>query len=290
MPFDATQPIDYTKPGVWDWLARLLDTAIDPQLSTNCGRVQCEPGWHWRPQLLDYDLWLAVKGQGTMRIHDQSYPIQPGTLFFLRPGDTGWATQAPDDRLTVIYLHLEIAAPRADDYVGDGGWLPSRYIPFHDPSAIDQLLTRAVRLIESRQRLAALEARLIVQQALIGIYQQDALNQGVTTGRRDRRIELVMAYLRGHPDRRIGLVEAAALVDLAPGYFSRLFTQATAMSFRAFALQARLERARTLLEETTLPIGQIAQTLGYQDVFLFSRQFKQQYGYSPRKTRRPDRQ
>jgi len=78
MPIEANQPIDYTRPGVWDWLAALLDTAIDPRPSTNCGRVQCEPGWHWRPRLLDYDLWLAVKGRGTMRIHDQSYPIQPG--------------------------------------------------------------------------------------------------------------------------------------------------------------------------------------------------------------------
>ncbi|MDQ2996088.1 MAG: AraC family transcriptional regulator [Chloroflexota bacterium] len=289
MPLDANQLIDYTRPGVWDWLAALLDTAIDPQLSTNCGRVQCEPGWHWRPQLLDYDLWLAVKGRGTMRIHDQSYPILPGTLFFLRPGDIGWATQAPDDRLTVVYMHLEIAAPRPD-LPDDSGWLPSRCTPYHDPSAIDQLLTRAVRLIEARQLLAALEAHLVVRQALNGIYQQDALNQGVMTARRDRRIEQAMAYLRGHPDRRISLAEAAALVDLAPGYFSRLFTHATGMSFRAFALQARLERARTLLNETTMPIGKIAQALGYEDVFLFSRQFKQQYGYSPRKTRRPEHQ
>jgi AraC-like DNA-binding protein len=289
MPLDAEQPIDYTRPGVWDWLAALLDTMIDPQPNANCGRVQCEPGWHWRPQLLDYDLWLAVKGRGSMRIHDHSYPIQPGTLYLLRPGDTGWASQEPDDRLTVVYLHLEIAAPKPE-LLGDGGWLPSRCIPYHDPAVIDQVLTRAVRLIESRQPLALVEARLLLRQALISMYQQDALNQGVTTAQRDRRIEQVVAYMRGHPDRRISLAHAAALVDLAPGYFSRVFTQATGLSFRAFALQVRMERARTLLDETTMPIGQIAQALGYEDVFLFSRQFKQQYGYSPRKTRRPDLQ
>jgi len=60
-----------------------------------------------------------------------------------------------------------------------------------------------------------------------------------------------------------------------------LFAQAAGMSFRAFVLQARLQRARTLLDETTMSIGQIAQALGYEDVFLFSRQFKQQYGHSP---------
>lgn len=289
MPLDANQPIDYTRPDVWDWLAALLDMAIDPRPSANCGRVQCEPGWHWRPQLLDYDLWLAVKGRGTMRIHDQIYPIQPGTLFVLRPGDSGWATQDPDDRLTVVYLHLDIATPQNDCLV-DRGWLPSRCIPYHDFSTIDMLLTRAVRLMESRQQLAALEARLVVRQALIGMYQQDALNQGVTTAQRDRRIEQAMAYLRSHLDRRVSLAEAATLAGLAPGYFSRLFTQATGMSFRAFVLQARLQRARTLLDETTMSIGQIAQALGYEDVFLFSRQFKQQHGLSPRKIRRPERE
>jgi AraC-like DNA-binding protein len=234
-------------------------------------------------------LWLAVKGRGSMRIHDQIYPIRPGTLFVLRPGDSGWATQDPADRLTVVYLHLDMATPR-HDRPADRGWLPSRCIPYHDPSAIDLMLTRAVRLMESRHQLAALEARLVLRQALIGIYQQDALNQGVTIAWRDRRIEQVTAYLRGQLDRRVSLAEAAALAGLAPGYFSRLFTQATGMSFRAFVLQARLQRARTLLDETTMSIGQIAQALGYQDLFLFSRQFKQQYGHSPRKLRRPDRQ
>jgi AraC-like DNA-binding protein len=39
-------------------------------------------------------------------------------------------------------------------------------------------------------------------------------------------------------------------------------------------LQARLGRACTLLDEIILPIDQIAPVLGYDDVFLFSGQFK----------------
>ncbi|HEU5103902.1 MAG TPA: AraC family transcriptional regulator [Roseiflexaceae bacterium] len=282
---NANSSVDYTRPDTWNWLAAVLETLIDLQPTANCGRVLCEPGWHWRPRLLDYDLWLAVKGRGVMCIGDQRYPIQPGTLFFLRPGDSGWATQDPDDRLTVVYLHVEIITS-PDGLPGDRAWLPSRWIAFADPASIEQLLTRAVRLQELRQPLATVEAGLIVRQALIAIYQQDALNQGVTTTRRDRRVEQVIAYLRSHTDQRISLADAAALVDLAPGYFSRLFTQATGLSFRAFTLQVRLERARTLLEETTMPIGQIAHALGYADVFLFSRQFKQQYGLSPSQARK----
>src|SRR5437868_15532533 len=101
MPTDANQHIDYTQPDAWDRIAALLDSVIELRPSLNCGRVLCEPGWHWQPRLSDYDLWLAVKGDGTMNIQGQRYPIRPGTLFVLRPGDTGWATQNPEDRLTV---------------------------------------------------------------------------------------------------------------------------------------------------------------------------------------------
>lgn len=279
--------IDYTQPNTWDHVARVLDT-IEVQPSTNCGRVHCEPGWRWRPRLSDYDLWFVVRGRGSMRIGEQRYSIQPGTLFVLRPGDVGHAEQDPDHRLTVVYIHLDMRAPGAEErrFV-DENWLPSRCVPFQDTAHMDTLLTRAVRLMEMRQRLAAVEARFVLQQALVAIYQQDAVNHGVVGAQLDRRIELVTTYIRSHPEARMTLEAAAARSGLAPTYFSRLFSHEVGMSLRAFLLQVRLERARTLLEETTMSVGEIAAALGYSDVFLLSRQFKQHYGYAPSQVRRP---
>lgn len=278
--------IDYTQPDVWSHIAHVLDT-IEVQPSTNCGRVQCEPGWHWHPCLNDYDFWFVVRGHGSMRVGDERYPIRPATLFMLRPGDTGHAEQDPDDRLTVVYLHFDMQAPADATRVLTEAWLPSRCIPFQDAAHLDALLTRAVRLIETRQRLAAVEARFVLQQALVAIYQQDASNQGVSGAQRDRRIATVMTYIRSHPEARMTLEEAATRSGLAPAYFSRLFSREAGMSLRAFVLQVRLERARTLLEETTMSVGEIAAALRYSDMFLLSRQFKQHYGYAPSHVRRP---
>lgn len=279
--------IDYAQPNIWEHIADVL-AAIDVQPSTNCGRVHCEPGWRWHPHLSDYDLWFVVRGHGSMRIGDQHYEIQPGSLFVLRPGDVGHAEQDPDHRLTVVYIHLDMRVP--DDTartLPGGAWLPSRCIPFQDATHIDALLTRAVRLMEMRQPLAAVEARFVVQQALVAIYQQDARNHGVMGAQIDRRVEQVTSFIRSHPEARLSLEEAAAQSGLAPTYFSRLFSQEVGMSLRAFVLQIRLERARLLLEETTMSVGEIAVALGYSDVFLLSRQFKQHYGYAPSQIRRP---
>lgn len=279
--------IEYTQPHLWSRVAHLLDR-IEVRPSTNCGRVDCEPGWRWRPRLSDYDLWFAVRGHGSMRVGGQQFPIRPGTLFVLRPGDVGHAEQDPDDRLTVVYMHADMRVP--DDAARaftHGAWLPSRCIPFQDAARMDTLLTRAVRLMELRQQLAAVEARFVLQQALVAIYQQDAMNHGVVGAQVDRRIEQVMAYIRSHPETRMTLDEAAAQSGLAPTYFSRLFSREVGMSLRTFLLQVRLERARTLLEETAMSVGEIAAALGYSDIFLLSRQFKQHYGYAPSQVRRP---
>jgi len=46
-------------------------------------------------------------------------------------------------------------------------------------------------------------------------------------------------------------------------------------------LRLRLERAVTLLRESSQTISQISDALGYRDVGFFSRQFKQKMGFSP---------
>jgi AraC-like DNA-binding protein/mannose-6-phosphate isomerase-like protein (cupin superfamily) len=280
--------IDYGQPGVWEQLAARFEHHWEARPTPAYGHVVCDPGWSWQPRLHDYDLWFAVRGCGTVALGEQVFPIQPGTLLFMRPGDRGWATQDLVDRLTVIFIHLNFHVP-GDDTLATVApeWLPSRYIPFPQAAPINLTLGRVVKLLDRRQRLEQVEAKWVLQQALLDVYRQDAVNQGFTTARLDPRLERVMAHVRGHPEARHTLHDAAAMAELSPTYFSQVFKREFGTSFRAYVVQARLERAHYLLSETTLPVGQIADTLGYRDVFLFSRQFKQQYGVSPNTLRRP---
>ncbi|MBW3637779.1 MAG: AraC family transcriptional regulator [Armatimonadetes bacterium] len=66
----------------------------------------------------------------------------------------------------------------------------------------------------------------------------------------------------------------------------RNFKSATGLSLHEALLQNRLDSARRLLGETTLPLKQIATQLGYRDVYFFSNQFKQLSGVSPAAYRR----
>lgn len=107
--------------------------------------------------------------------------------------------------------------------------------------------------------------------------------------REEDPIALAKRYVEEHLDRNISLSAVADKLYLSPTYFSRLFKQRTGFTFSAWLAQRRILRAQRYLDETNLPIADIATQVGYQEANSFTRLFKQATGLSPteyRKTRR----
>lgn len=73
----------------------------------------------------------------------------------------------------------------------------------------------------------------------------------------------------------------ATELGMSTGTLRRRFKAATGTSLHNFVLQSRIATARTLLSETDLPLKTIAARLGYNNVYFFSRQFRELAGVSP---------
>ena len=85
--------------------------------------------------------------------------------------------------------------------------------------------------------------------------------------------------------RRLTLGEIAGHVHLNPQYFSVLFKRETGQSVVDHLTHLRLEQAKVLLKDTSLPINQVAGQVGYDDPDYFSRLFRKINGMSPRQYR-----
>lgn len=68
-------------------------------------------------------------------------------------------------------------------------------------------------------------------------------------------------------------------------YFVRKFKQRTGTSPIRYLNRIRLERARSLLQTTDTPIGQIMEEVGFCDPAAFSKSYKALFGYPPRHER-----
>jgi len=95
-------------------------------------------------------------------------------------------------------------------------------------------------------------------------------------------IEPVIERIRQHPECLVSLKAAAQISGRSASTVSRLFKKITGQSFKQYQTGFRLQRAAELLESMpNRPVAEIAQAVGFEDPFYFSRQFHKHAGASP---------
>lgn len=96
--------------------------------------------------------------------------------------------------------------------------------------------------------------------------------------------EQMVAYVERHLDA-VTLADVGKRFGYHPNYVSALLRRQTGRTFSQILLQARMDRARLLLANTSLPIERVASMVGYPDTSNFYRTFRREQGASPRQYR-----
>jgi two-component system response regulator YesN len=125
------------------------------------------------------------------------------------------------------------------------------------------LLRQLYRYLSRNQHMAAAH-----REALVGETENVHFNE-------------LRRYVDANFCRPMTLTELSKAFFLSTNYCGYLFKRYTGTTFVQYVRRLRLERAKLLLETTTLPIAQIATSVGYLDLSRFSRLFKAEIGLSP---------
>jgi len=271
-----------------------------------CGRVRCEPGWSlsptWARSLKDYDLWFVWEGRGVMMTSSGEQPLFPGVCLWMRPGRYYEAEQDPDARLGVNYIHfsgrkLEKSLDGVEvKQVGDNLLVSALAPPFEvlvsrQIELVDILMRRIILLAAEPQAKAANAALLT---ALLTELCREQANrptaiEGGVWGTELHHHEVAMrsaARIRESPAEVPSVAQLAREAGYSTDHFSRIFLNATGLRPQDYLIKARIDRARQLLAETDLSVGEIATSVGFVDIFYFSRLFRQRTGQPPSAFRR----
>ena len=80
--------------------------------------------------------------------------------------------------------------------------------------------------------------------------------------------------------------DVASAVNMSYTYFSKFFKEQTQQSFSEYITSVRMREAKRLLEaDPSIKIKDVANLVGYESVYSFSRAFKQSYQMPPKKLR-----
>lgn len=69
---------------------------------------------------------------------------------------------------------------------------------------------------------------------------------------------------------------------MSPYHFSRMFKLSTGLPPHQYVMRQRIERAKALLTNTDLPVGVVAQEVGFASPSHFAQQFRRLVGTAPR--------
>lgn len=94
-------------------------------------------------------------------------------------------------------------------------------------------------------------------------------------------LAFLLARLRENPAQRFSVEELADQAGMSPRNFARVFRRETGTTPAQYFDQLRLERAMGLLQDSTLPIAQVAQESGFTCAEQLRRVFIKQMGISP---------
>lgn len=93
---------------------------------------------------------------------------------------------------------------------------------------------------------------------------------------------IAMDYIRKHyMEQELSLNEICSYLNISTSYFSTIFKDATGGTFLEFLGKIRMEKAKELLEQTTMKNYEIAEKVGFSDPHYFSISFKKMTGKTP---------
>ncbi|GGD49580.1 helix-turn-helix domain-containing protein [Paenibacillus nasutitermitis] len=251
-------------------------------LLSSFAKIVCEPGWKWQKRekpIPNFDLFYIWSGQGNLELNGETYPLSKGSCFLFRPGDYTSATHNPQMPLVLTYIHFRINESME--------MIPERYRILKETVDFERMLSRYVRLFLVKTYAAEEEAQLILKQLMIHLLRED--HEGPVERKASNQlteaIHEIANYIRQNPGIAHRVEDLAQRAQLSPRYFSIKFKEMIGSSVQTYMIRTRIERAQHLLMHAGMNVTEVADTLGYRDIFFFSRQFKQYTGKNPSEIR-----
>lgn len=250
-----------------------------------CGYEECDPGYRFGPnRRSSYVVHLVLEGKGTLEIGKKKYNVSAGEAFFLPVDTEAW--YEADMKEPWTYTWFGFCGYKADECMLNAGF--SLKNPVRKIGCIRQFIKCVEEMLEAHQLTFSDELkRNGLLMILLSDLMQDFKRQSPDTQTYHPYpgsvyVKHAVEYITQNYDKRLKINEMADYIGVNRSYLTSSFKKTMGCSPQEYLVNLRMDKARSLLKKTDIPINAVASAVGYTDQLAFSKIFKQNFGVSPK--------
>jgi AraC-like DNA-binding protein len=254
----------------------------------NAGWALAAPDYKVGPRVLPfYNVVMVKEGRGTFQWADRSFPLGPGTAFFVFPGIMhSWTTDS-EEPLKVYYVALNGRAVESMLVVRIGVDPETPIMALQDH--LDELCKLVQQMISQLNSSVDTESVWFVR-GYAWMLMSWLLRLGPKASHREKRVgttivKRALGLIEAQFDMDMSIDQLAQYLHVSPSYLHGVFRRETGKSPHSYLTEIRIGRSKKLLVDTDLKIEEVASSVGISDPAYFSRLFRRQVGMSPRSFR-----
>ena len=227
----------------------------------------------------DWLLFYVAKGSERFCL-DREVDATEGSFIFFRPHERQEHVCADSGTSEFYYVHFK--APGDFDLFG----LESSTVYQAKPSTRVRDLFEEI--LDELQRKQACYERICVAKLLeiIGLLARRAENPNDPHRRYADKITFAIQLMNREYDKNYSLDEYADMCKMSKFHFLRIFKDTVGSSPVEYRNKIRIEHAKDLLEDESIPVGEVGSRVGYASAPYFCDAFKKKTGFSPAQYRK----
>ncbi|GAS80346.1 helix-turn-helix domain-containing protein [Paenibacillus amylolyticus] len=226
-------------------------------------------------------LLLAYGGEGELAMDGEGCHIGASFACHVVKGASFTLTARSDELYYIVIMYEASSMEGASHAMPSYRKHPLQNSFIQNPVTQAEWIQNAEKIVGKWRRGEGLErfhAHALLQGMIYELIMEYERGQG---GAESDLVDVVVSYISSHYRQNLELKELAALAGCSVRQLQRRFKQEKQLGPMEYVIQLRMENASRMLHHTDASIGEIADKMGYRDMYYFSRAFKKYYGVPP---------
>lgn len=279
---------------------RYYEVKVDPYLKFNSLHTIDNIGWKPKLKLLsDYDLVFVKNNSISIMSDSETHVIKENEAFFACPGHTVYIQPHSEQRTGVFVLHFSASNHKNKTFSEITNILQNQirtsiydgnvYLSSHIKLKYDSVHKILKKMLDE-QKYRRYGYRSILDVCTLEIlYELNRIcSETVLFGNVEYNYVATNSYVRSIIDylhnaymKKITSTDIEAHLNLCYDYANFIFKRITGFTIMNYLNNIRMNRAKDLMDTTSMPISHIADLVGFSDPQYFSKKFKDFDGRSP---------